>query len=59
MFFVVFVCFPCLVFVPGLHSFDFRWNHGSLDYALKFLIEMNGFTHRPVLKVIYRYRLYK
>ena len=24
MFFVVFVCFLCQVFVPGLHSFDFR-----------------------------------
>ena len=24
MFFVVFVCFPFLVFVPGLHSFKFR-----------------------------------
>ena len=24
MFFVVLVCFPCLVFIPRLHSFDFR-----------------------------------
>ena len=23
MFFVVYVSFPCLVFVPGLHSFDY------------------------------------
>ena len=32
--FVVFVCFACLVFVPGSHSFDFRKNPGSLDYYL-------------------------
>ena len=24
MFFDVYVCFPCLVFVPGLHSLDYR-----------------------------------
>ena len=24
MFFVVYVCFPCLIIVLGLHSFDFR-----------------------------------
>ena len=33
MFFVVHVCFPCLVFVPGLHSYDYRYNLGSLDYS--------------------------
>ena len=33
MFFVVYVYFPCLVFVPGLHSFDYRYNIGSLDYS--------------------------
>ena len=32
MFFVVYVCFLCLVFVPRLHSFDYRYNLGSLDY---------------------------
>ena len=32
-FFVVYVCFLCLVFVPGLHSFDYRQNFGSLDYS--------------------------
>ena len=30
MLFVVFLFFPCLVFVPGLHSFDLHWNRGSL-----------------------------
>ena len=34
MFFVVYVCFPCLVFVPGIHSFDYRYTIGSLDYSL-------------------------
>ena len=34
MFFVVFDCFPCLVFVPGLHRFDYRYNLGFLDYSL-------------------------
>ena len=33
MFFVRYVCFPYLVFVPGLHSFDNRYNLGSLDYS--------------------------
>ena len=33
-FFVLYVCFPCLVFVPALHSFDYRYNLGSLDYSL-------------------------
>ena len=33
MFFVVCVCFPCLVFVRGLRSFDYRYNLGSLDYS--------------------------
>ena len=33
MFFVVYVCFPCLVFVPALHSFDYRYNFGSLHYS--------------------------
>ena len=31
MFFVVYVCFPCLVFVSGLHSFDYLYSIGSLD----------------------------
>ena len=35
MFFVVYVCFPYLVFVPGLHSINYRYNFGSLDYSLK------------------------
>ena len=43
MFFVVCISFPCLAFVPGLHSFvipfgidsfDFWKNLGSLDYSL-------------------------
>ena len=34
MFFVVYVCFQCLVFVSGLHSFDYRYNLCSLDYSL-------------------------
>ena len=29
----VLLCFPCLVFVTGLHSFDYRYNLGSLDYS--------------------------
>ena len=33
VFFVIDVCFPCLVFVPGLHQFDYRYNLGSLDYS--------------------------
>ena len=28
------ICFQCLIFVPGLHSFDFRQILGSLDYSL-------------------------
>ena len=35
MSFVVYVCFPCLVCVPGLHSFDYRYKLGSLDQSLK------------------------
>ena len=35
MFFVVCVCFPCLAFVPGLPSIDFRLNIGSFDYSFK------------------------
>ena len=31
--FVVYACFPCLVFVPGLHSFGCRFNLGSLGYS--------------------------
>ena len=27
------VCFKCLVFVPGLHSFDYRCNLGTLVYS--------------------------
>ena len=34
MFSVVFACFPCLVFVPGLHSVDFHQNLNSLYYSL-------------------------
>ena len=34
MFFVMCVCFPCLVFVPGVHSVDYRYSLGSLDYSL-------------------------
>ena len=34
MFFVVYVYFPCLVFDPELHSFDYPYNLGSLDYSL-------------------------
>ena len=33
VFFVVYVCFPCLVCVPGLHSFDYQYNLGSLDFS--------------------------
>ena len=33
MFFVVYVCFPSLVFVPGLHPFDYRHYIHSLDYS--------------------------
>ena len=46
MFFVVYVCFPCLVFVPGLHSFDYRYNLGSLDYSYNFL---NNFEFRMAI----------
>ena len=35
MFFVVYVCFLFLVFVPAQHSFDFRKNHSSLKCLLK------------------------
>ena len=28
------ICFPCLVFVPGLHSFDYSINLGPFDYSL-------------------------
>ena len=38
MFFVVYVCFPCLAFVPGLHSFDYRYNLGSLDYSFSYFV---------------------
>ena len=34
-YFVVYVCFPCLVCVPGLHSFDYRYSLGSLEYSWK------------------------
>ena len=34
-FLVVYVCFPFPVFVPGLHSFDFRQHRGSLEQSLK------------------------
>ena len=44
MFFVVIVWFPCLVFVPGLHSFDFRY---YLDYS---------YTHET--ETIYKQRSY-
>ena len=39
MFFVVYVCFSCLVFVPVLYSFDYRYNLGSLDYSLKYNVQ--------------------
>ena len=44
MFFVVYDCFPCLIFVPGLHSLDFRYNLGSIDYSLYWICfsEVNG-----------------
>ena len=37
MFFVVCVCFPYLLIVPGLHSFDFRQNLCPLDYSYIFI----------------------
>ena len=36
MFFVVYVYFPCLVF--GLHSFDYCYNFGSLDYSFNLMV---------------------
>ena len=45
MFSVKLVCFPCLVFVPGLHSCYFCKNLGSLDYSwYSDIINFNGFT---------------
>ena len=56
MFFVVYVCFPRLVFVPGLHSFDYRYNHGSLDY---FYIRQVIFIHIFIFLHTYMYVLCK
>ena len=41
MFLAVFVYFPCLVFVPELHSFDFRYNFNALDYTWTFTFKTN------------------
>ena len=48
MFFVVYVCFPYLVYVPELHAFDYRYNLGSLDYSFKFSKENteNNFNYK-------------
>ena len=32
-FLVVYVCFPCPFFVPGLYSFDYCYKLGSFDYS--------------------------
>ena len=34
--------FPCLVFVPGLHYFDYRYNLGSLDHSLHLYIDIKN-----------------
>ena len=47
MFFVVCVCFPCLVVIPVLHSFP--WNLGSLDYSWT---KLTVGTHKPRLNII-------
>ena len=38
LFFVMYVCFSCLIFVTGSHSSDCRTNFGSLDYSIRFFI---------------------
>ena len=53
VFFVLYVCFPCPVFVPGLHSFDYCHNIGSLDYPLKKIYQNN--LCRLILNIIYIY----
>ena len=61
MFFVVYVCFPCLVLVPGLHSFDyprtlvpwllFRWFKIASILCISYLLI---FLLLSTLNVVYR-----
>ena len=47
--FVVYVCFSCLVFVLGLHSFDYRYNFGSLDYSSTNIPKVNTVNNSMIL----------
>ena len=52
IFFVVYVSFPCLVFVPGSHSFVCRYNLGSFDYSYILLIYARILVPLTSLKAI-------
>ena len=49
MFYVVYVCCSCLVVVPGLHSFDFHKNLGSLDYSFD-----RQYEYRMTLNMVFQ-----
>ena len=52
MFFVVYVCFPCLVNVPWLHSFDYRYNLGPLIILSMFVGTEFFFTFQTLIAII-------